>query len=87
MKLFLRAEGCPQCDALEEAMSNDRALFDLPTRYVLHDDPLCPEDEDAWAEADMLDVMTTPTLVIEHGRKITNVDLILDILREAVKAP
>jgi len=74
MKLFLS----PRCAACEE-VKRRVDLDHVPglTLCLLHN------DLEAWAEADMLDVLSTPTLVLDRGTHVCGVENILARLKEA----
>ena len=73
MKLFVGP--CASCFELRRRVK----IENVPNLSVYS---LTPEDVDAWAEADMLDVHSTPTLVLDDGRHVCGVDNIARALSE-----
>ena len=78
MKLFVKSAGCPACEGLKRQMDLNACGADV---YDLGDrDHATSETEAAWAEHDLEDVMTVPTLVLASGEHVTDPFRIAEIL-------
>ena len=71
MILFLGAN-CPQCEALKRRVD----LTAVPVLTIIHTD-----SPDGLAESDFYDVLAVPTLVLDGGKLVTDMEAIVAQLK------
>ncbi len=82
MKLFIKSEGCPSCEAIKKRVKLDRVegleIYNLGEGSYGQTEA----ESNAHAEADLLDVWSAPTLVTDSGRHVQDPFEIVEMLKD-----